>query len=218
MRGIAISALLAAAWLAGETLVAADGPKAPTPCTQVQTCGSEGCCAHCGCRCPCLKYCCIQPTIREIKKIVWVCHCEDFCAPLPGCKHGCCQENGEDVGAEPCCRRCDPCAVEENKCQVPPKCGKVRERKTLERKEIICKVPTYKCIVVYCCPKCQHAVECGDRPATPVTGPSPKLPPPPLPSGASPTQPRVPPLPPPPLPGKTTRSVPLSPAGESSTR
>jgi hypothetical protein len=193
MRTFALSVLLAAAWLAGATLGAAESGRAPPACTEVQTCGNPNCCAHCGCCCECVKYCCIQPTIREIKKIVWACHCEDFCAPLPGCKRDCCCQGA--AGEKPCCDKCNPCAVELNKCQVPPKCGKVRERKILERKEIICQVPTYKCVVVYCCPNCHHAVECGDRAPAPPSRVSP--PPPSLPQPTAP-------LPPPPPPDRPT--------------
>jgi hypothetical protein len=199
MRRLAIFVILSATLLAGDRAGVADGPKlkAPTPCTEVQTCGTEGCCAHCGCYCPCQKYCCIQPTIREVKKIVWVCHCEDFCAPLPGCKRDCCCQK-EEVAGQPPCRRCDPCAVEQGKCQVPPKCGKVRERKTLERKEIICKVQSYKCVVVYCCPNCMHATDAGQQPPAP-----------PPPDAAQPSRSAPLPPPPPPPPGRTTNSQPL---------
>jgi hypothetical protein len=37
----------------------------------------------------------------------------------------------------------------------------VRQRKVLEKREIICLVPCYKCVVVYCCPNCGADHECG---------------------------------------------------------
>ena len=61
-----------------------------------------------------------------------------------------------------------------------------RMKKTLEKKEIICKAPAYKCVVVYCCPSCGACRECGAQPA------------PAKPAALSPT----------PAPGKTTKNSP----------
>jgi hypothetical protein len=114
-----------------------------------------GCCPHCGCPMVCQT---IRMT-REVKKTVWVVHCEPFCAPLPGRGRHCetCQGPcGEQGCHEAACGehgdRCDRCAVEQAKRQVPPKCGKVHCKKTLEKKEVVCKVPTYKCVPT--CPHC----------------------------------------------------------------
>ena len=101
-----------------------------------------------------------------------------LCAPLPGCclHKGCCGcescNAGEACAAKAACcdgcgEKCNACASEENKCLVPPKCGKVRERTYLEKKEICCTVPCYKCVVVYCCPHCS-AQECGDEGSAPA--------------------------------------------------
>jgi hypothetical protein len=190
--GVVIGAI---ALLAAGTALAGDACKAPAACGEAQTCGSPNCCAHCGCCCACEKYCRVVCEMKEVKKTVWVVKCEEFCAPLPGCRRGCC-EGGD--GREPCpaeaacpndCRKkCDPCASEENKCLVPPKCGKLREKKTLEKKEIVCKVPSYKCVVVYCCPHCGADQECGSQQA-----------PPPAPAAAKPATP-----PPAPAPDKST--------------
>jgi hypothetical protein len=132
--------------------------------------------------------------------------CEDFCAPLPNCGHGCCKgccNGGNDCngctagGAEPTCcaggcKKCDPCAAEKNKRYVPPKCGKVRTRKLLEKKEVVCMAPCYKCVVVYTCPNCSSYVPCSE------------------PAPTAPAKPTMAPPPPPP-PTKTTERAPLPP-------
>jgi hypothetical protein len=178
------------AGLIAGTAIAGEPCQPPAACGEAQACGGPNCCAHCGCCCPCEKYCRVMCEMKEIKKTCWVVKCQDFCAPLPGCKHGCCEgrDGRETCPAEAGCpneggRKCNPCASEEKKCFVPPKCGKVRERKVLEKKEIICLVPSYKCVVVYCCPQCGADHECGGR-QTPPPGPAPAKPaaPPPAPA------------------------------------
>jgi hypothetical protein len=181
MRTFVLS--LAVGWLLANASVAMEACKTPAACAEVQTCGSTDHCGRCGSCCACEKYCRVVRETKEIKKTVWVVKCEDFCVPLPNCGHGGCGgceacKAAENCGAEPACNdgcgtKCDPCTVEKNKCIVPPKCGKVREKKTLEKKEIVCKVPSYKCVVVYCCPNC-GAQECGAEkaPAAPASAPS----------------------------------------------
>jgi hypothetical protein len=190
----------AVAWPIAVTAIAGEACKPPAACTEVQTCGSPDRCGRCGCGCPCEKYCRVVCEMKEVKKTVWVVKCEDFCAPLPGCRRDCrCGGNGcENCDAEAgcsnqCAKKCDPCAKEESKCIVPPRCGKVRERKVLQKKEIVCKVPSYKCVVVYCCPNC----EAGRRAA------------PPAPASDKPTAS-------PPAPGRTTQDAPLPPVMSAS--
>lgn len=174
---------LAISWSVTCAAVAGDACKTPAACTEVQTCGTPDCCARCGSCCECEKYCKVVCGTKEVKKTVWVVKCEEFCAPLPNCGHkGCgCGECGscneaQTCGCEPACsdvcgaKKCDPCAVENNRCLVPPKCGKVREKKTLEKKEVVCKVPSYKCVVVYACSACgcQEGGEKAPAPAAPA--------------------------------------------------
>jgi hypothetical protein len=64
----------------------------------------------------------------------------------------------------------------------------VREKKTLEKKEVVCKVPSYKCVVVYCCPQCG-----GEEKAAPSAPP--------------PAKPEAPA----PAPGRTTLEAPMPP-------
>jgi hypothetical protein len=179
----------------------------PAACGPVETCGSPNCCAHCGRHCGCEKYCKVVPYMKEVKKTVWVVKCEDFCPSLPGNPLGnrCCDDpNGCGVcrggscaadqgcnacggrGCEGCCKP-DPCASELAKRQTPPKCGCVRTKKTLEKKEIVCKVPSYKCVVVYGCANCG---DCGSpapagnvdpKPAAPAPSPKPPSALPPVP-------------------------------------
>jgi hypothetical protein len=182
--------LVAAAWLIAGWAIAAEPCHTPPACGPEQVCGGPHQCGRCGCDCGCEKHCQLVCETKEIKKTVWVVKCEDFCTSLPGCalRHceGCdCQPCGPaETCAPPACG-CDrhgnnPCAAEENKCYVPPKCGKVRTKKTLEKKEVVCRVPSYKCVVVYCCPNC-----CGQNcDAQPQTAPPPEkkqLPPAPAP-------------------------------------
>jgi hypothetical protein len=187
MKTIVLSMFLAVGWIVANAAVAAESCRAPGACTEVQTCGAAGHCACCGRTCQCEKHCQVVCQMKEVKKTVWVVKCEDFCAPLPNCGLGCRKDcNGckscAAGGVEPtCCEGCgkkrDPCAAEKNKCYVPPKCGKVRTRKVLEKKEVVCMVPSYKCVVVYTCPNCCGSEKCdGQAPATPV---KPALPPPP---------------------------------------
>ena len=69
------------------------------------------------------------------------------CTTEPSCSEGSCGK----------CKSCDPCAVENDKEYNTPRCGKVRVKKTLEKKEVICKVPSYKCVPT--CPSCGN---CGN--------------------------------------------------------
>ena len=191
MRMLTLS--LAIGWLVAGAAIASDACKPPAACTEVQTCGAADQCGRCGSRCGCEKHCQVVCVMKEVKKHVWVVKCEDFCPPMPNCGHGCgngcggCEScsAGETCGVEPSCadgcgKNCDPCAVEKSKCLVPPKCGKVRTKKTLEKKEIICKVPSYKCVVVYSCSNCgpsqgcdgQQASPVPEKPATPAPAPS----------------------------------------------
>jgi hypothetical protein len=176
---LALGCLIASATIAGEP------SKTPSPCGEAQTCGSPALCGRCGNHCCCEKYCKIVCEMKEVKKTVWVVKCSEFCTMMPNCGHDdCCGCESCQAGkscAEPSCgcecgKKCDPCAAENNKCYVPPKCGKIREKKTLEKKEVVCKVPSYKCVVVYCCPQCggeEKASPSAPPPANPAPSPAP---------------------------------------------
>jgi hypothetical protein len=143
---------------------------------------------------------------REIKKTVWQVKCENFCAPLPSLARGCCacgdpgcdgncgQAAGGEAGGGNCGKGCDPCAVEEAKCHVPPKCGPVRTKKTLVKKEVTCKVPSYKCVPVCC--RCSRDPGCCEPGCGATAAPAEKIPSAPTPVPAA---------------EKTTRSAPLPP-------
>jgi hypothetical protein len=57
---------------------------------------------------------------------------------------------------------------------VPPRCGPVRLRKKLVKKEIVCEVPVYKCVVVCgngccdCCDPCGFGEEAEPAGAAPM--------------------------------------------------
>jgi hypothetical protein len=194
----AIGLMAAGTALGGDCGVAGPAACGAAGCEAAQ--GSRDCgdCPHCGCRMVCKSVC----TVKEVKKTVWVVKCEPFCAPLPGCGHGCrcgcgdsaCGGCGAEQGGEGACSKCgdcNPCAVEEAKRQVPPKCGPVRCRKILEKKEIVCKVPTYKCVPT--CPQC----DCGGNSGC---------------DGGAVAPPRTERTPAPaPAPGKTTQRAPTPP-------
>jgi hypothetical protein len=90
--------------------------------------------------------------------------CEEFCAPLPGwracCKTVTCDVPTCDDGGccEPCGDRCgEGCCGPKSCYGIPvakPKCGPVRCRKVLVKKEYTCEVPVYECVVKYLCPGC----------------------------------------------------------------
>jgi hypothetical protein len=161
-------------------VLANDTSVSPKDCTAVETRGNPDCCGRCGQLGCCQKYCKVVREMKEVKKHVWVVKCEEYCTSLPNCgKH--CPGTAEGCGCEATCcigcGKCDPCAAEKKKDYIPPKCGKIREKKTLEKKEVTCKVPHYKCVVVYACANC-GAAECGAEKASPPASVAPANPPP----------------------------------------
>jgi hypothetical protein len=177
MRMLTLSLVLG--WLVAGTAIASDACKQPAACTEVQTFGAADQCGRCGRAGACEKHCKVVCEMKEVKKYVWVVKCEDFCAPMPSCKRGCkscgaCEacNAGNTCTVEP---SCDPCAAEKNKSIIPPRCGKVRTKKTLEKKEIVCKVPSYKCVVVYSCQDCGAGQNC-DGEMTPTVPKTPTKP------------------------------------------
>ena len=143
--------------------------------------------------------------MKPVIKVVWEVKCEEFCPLLPGCpcegcKCGGCQgacggQSGQGCAEGACCghcqKSCDPCAVEREKNYVTPTCGKPRCKKTLIKKEVVCMVPHYKCVVEYCCQSCGSSSIPTEK-AVPSPAPALKA------------------LPAPPAP-KTTASAPLPP-------
>jgi len=148
--------VLAIGFLDANTCVAADSYGPPACCDQI-----HDCCNRCGVQ----KRCKVICEMKEVKKTCWVVECEEFCVPLPGCgpfcKSACCDgcDSGCDIGCGDGCPS-DPCASLRRPI-VPPKCGKVRCRKKLVKKEITCEVPVYKCVVV-CCKGCCDSVCCEE--------------------------------------------------------
>ena len=185
--------------LSVANLALAAGPCDPNACTEVQVCGSADTCGHCGCKCCCEKYCRVVCEMKKVKKHVWVVECEEFCITLPR-RRCCCDGCGSCGGGSGCncdgcncgCGKCDPCEAENRKCYIPPRCGKMRVKKKLIKKEVVCLVPVYKCVVVYCCPKCECSA-CGEA-ASPSSSTKQASPPPaPAPNNATQTAP-LPPL------------------------
>ena len=203
---LAASLLVATAATAGECglspaacgAVGCETGKCSHDCTQCPRCGSDMVCKLvCG--------------TKEIKKTVWNVKCEPICLANPscglracdcgdsacgGCEAGCStQPSCGDGSCGKCKNCCDPCAVENAKHYNPPKCGKVRVKKTLEKKEAVCKVPSYKCVPT--CPNCGNcrATSCGGEGSV---APAPK-------------SEKAAPLPPAPAPGNTTQDTSLPP-------
>lgn len=192
---IGLSLAASAAWAGDACTQAACDPGCNDPgCQQQAACD----CKHCP-RCGNKMACKIVCDVKEVKKTVWEVKCEPFCPPLPrlcggcGCGDPACRGQCANQSPECCacadgkCGQCDPCAVENARKIVPPKCGCLRTKKTLEKKEVTCKVPTYKCVAV--CPCCGHndpsvcrsceaaaekAVEKAAPAAAPAPAPAPK--------------------------------------------
>lgn len=145
--------------------------------------GDPGCsagarCGQCGCHAPCKKVCRVVCEMKKVEITCWEVKCEDFCAPLPRlCGRGCGGDPGcGDCGAEPSCGNCDSCKAGcGEKCIQPPKCGKVRSKKTLVKKTVAKEVPVYKCVVEYVCCDCSG---CGVGTEAPKEALPPVAPPP----------------------------------------
>ncbi|MEA1952342.1 MAG: hypothetical protein U9N87_13245, partial [Planctomycetota bacterium] len=133
MRFVILSAMIVAL-LAVNLAIAGD-------CCQA----TKDCCYDCGCQ----KVCKVVCTMKKVKKTVWVVECEEFCAPLPNCRSGRCCSGANCCSSENrgSCGH-DSCGSVRKACMVPPKCGPVRCRKKLVKKQIVCEVPVYKCVVV----------------------------------------------------------------------
>jgi hypothetical protein len=184
MRILAASITLTLGMLFAGMAIAGDDAKAAADCGEAKICGNSSCCGHCGCRCACEKYTKVVCEMKEVKKTIWVSKCKDFSPTNPACPlkclHRCEGDNSgvcnqaESGGCESCkaCKacghKCDVCADLENRKYNTPNCGRVREVKSLEKKEVVCKVPSYKCVVVYCCPNCSKS-ESTAVPAVPTT-------------------------------------------------
>lgn len=153
--------------------------------TAQECCEPQDCCKHCGCK----KVCKVVCETKKVTKTIWQVQCEEFCPQLPGrgplgrgpcCDPGCCCEPcGEEAEAAcsaegSCCS--DPCASLRCKPVHPPRCGKVRCRRKLVKREVICEVPVYKCVVVCCHGCCDPGCGCGEQeaaPAEPAEAPGP---------------------------------------------
>ncbi|HLA84107.1 MAG TPA: hypothetical protein VJL29_04875 [Thermoguttaceae bacterium] len=135
--------------------LAGDGCNGPE--CRVKSC-SPTCCGSCG-----HKACRVVCDVKVVKKVVWVVECEEFCVPNPRCPKLChdaraCSQGCTDQCAEGCSSgACDGGC--RGRGLVLPKCGPVRCRKKLIKKEIECKSPIYKCVVCGAC--CNNA--CRDE-------------------------------------------------------
>jgi len=153
----------------------------------IERCGSVGDCVCCG-----KKNCRVVCEIKTVKKHCWVVECEQFCPTLPACPNWCwsCFSFGGDKGSCGACRDdsgcCDDACCEagcgkgcgQSRCSqmVPPKCGKMRTRKTLTKKEWEEEVPVYKCAACAGCGNgCYEAAapfaEPAEAPATVTRAP-----------------------------------------------
>ncbi len=201
MRTLLLS--MAIGLMLANAATAFDGGGVPGAC--VETKGAPTCCASCGCNSPCEKSCQVVCEMKEVKKTVWVVHCEEFAPLLPQCKH-CCEEEGCTACTaekpQPVCqtcqgcngKNCGPCAALENREYVTPKCGKIRDKKTLEKKEITCKVPVYKSVVTYSCSGCSGGEKAPQQQSAPAAKPAPA--PAPAPEAPLPKTTQAAPLPP----------------------
>ena len=115
----------------------------PGACKEVQTCGAPDCCANCGSRGCCEKYCRVVCEMKEVKKIVWVVKCEDFCPLMPGCPLHCeegCESCGKEgckaSSCEGCGKYCNPCAsLEESQLRTAQVRQGARRRRLWRKKK-----------------------------------------------------------------------------------
>ncbi len=101
-------------------------------------CGSNHCCANCGCQCACQKFCRLEQTTKKVPKVEYCCECEDFCVP----------------GKSEHCVTYDECGCKQH-CYTPT-CGKVYTRVKLVKQETMIEKPATKCVVVYLCDRCAN--------------------------------------------------------------
>jgi len=195
---MAAGLLVATPALAGNgcTAPAASGPEA---CCPAETCGPAACdpgcgpaCCDTGCDACCRKVCRVVCDTKKVKKVIWQVQCEPFCPMLPGCGAlhkclggGCCDDGCGSCCESDCCEDdycgescgsgcgdlCESVRKANADCAAPPKCGKMRCKKKLLRKEIECEVPVYKCVVVDCGPAGTCGVPCGET-AAPAVAPA----------------------------------------------
>ena len=138
---------LAVGFLSTDVARAWDWPLVPA-------CGDQkqDCCSRCGVK----KVCKVVCEMKEVKKTCWEVECEEFCVPLPGlgksrcADQGCCEVTGCGDECSDGCEN-DVCQSLRERPMVPPKCGEVRCRKKLVKKETTCEVPVYKCVLVPAC-------------------------------------------------------------------
>ena len=152
--------------LASNAVKAADSCAAPLACSpaaaDADDPGGLGPCTR--------KVCKVVVEMKTVKKHVWVCECEEHCTGLPGSGlfSRCC-DGSDPAVCEASGGGCDPCSAFRSQPHFPPKCGEVRHRKVLKKKEIECQVPTYKCVVVCEAAGRPGACSCGN--STPANEP-----------------------------------------------
>lgn len=141
-------------------------------------CGAPNRCADCGGCGPCQrKVCQVVCGTETITKHCWCVECEEFCAPLPGCRASCKTVTCDVPTCGDGC--CDPCGGKKSCYGIPmavPKCGPVRCRKVLVKKEYECEVPVYECVVKYVCPGCCAGEEEAPAEVQPESAPPPPPP------------------------------------------
>ncbi|MDZ7616519.1 MAG: hypothetical protein U1E05_05900 [Patescibacteria group bacterium] len=167
---IMVTSLGVALVLASTAAVqAADCCAAPMACTPAVEACDPGCGGP-GVR----KVCKVVVEMKKVKKHVWVCECEEHCTGLPGTGlfsrwldgSGSCSDSAACEPACGGCGTCDPCDAVRAQLHCPPKCGPVRTRKKLVKKEVECEVPSYKCVAVSV-PACRAGC-CGGNEAANV--------------------------------------------------
>ena len=155
MRTIALSAIVVGLFAVSQALAG--------DCQITGTCFSPA--KNPGCHCGGQKVRKIVCEMKKVTKTVWAVECEEFCSLLPGRPTGrCCSKTAcrdrqncggcDSYGNSGSCGK-DPCKSVRSAGMVPPKCGSVRCKKKLVKKQIDCEVPVYKCVVVPCSSCCK---------------------------------------------------------------
>ncbi len=180
--------------IAGAVEAAADRTAAAAGTAAVVEACDPGCRGPNCCDPGTLKVCKVVVEMKTVRKHVWVVECEEHCPALPGsslfnrCKDGFSRSGIGCVAPAACgtpCGVCGPCAALHAQVPCPPKCGTIRSRKVLKRKEIEYEVPVYRCVVVSHTPSPDRAVDChavapANEPAATHQTPAPSAPLPPV--------------------------------------
>jgi len=160
MRTLIVTVTMGLAVWIGQVAGAGEGlvSHCDADCGAAVVLGGPHHCARCGCQAACRRYVCnVVCDVKKVTKTCWAVKCEPHCPLRPGCGAFLPQRTCGSCAPEACTPDCggQQCGcVSCQRCEVPPRCGHVRIRKRLMKKEITVEVPVYRCEVKYLCDEC----------------------------------------------------------------